>query len=102
VVDRRWLLVGSVNLDARSAIHNTEIAVVIDSPALVADALAAFGREPFRNMYRVTLAADGQRLQWRAIDLQGRAEQLPEEPHDSAWQRFVHWLQALFVSEDLL
>jgi cardiolipin synthase C len=101
-VDRRWLLVGSVNLDARSAVHNTEIAIVIDSPELVTDAMAALGGEPFRNMYRISLANDGQRLQWRAIDLQGRSEQLPEEPNDSAWQRFVHWLQSLFVDEDLL
>ena len=34
VVDRQRLLVGSANLDARSAVGNTEMGVVIDSPVL--------------------------------------------------------------------
>ena len=39
VVDDRLLVVGSVNLDPRSAIANTETSVVIDSPPLVAELL---------------------------------------------------------------
>jgi putative cardiolipin synthase len=101
-VDRRWLLVGSVNLDARSALHNTELAVTIECPPLAADALRALGDEPFRAMYRVQLAGDGLTLQWREIDAQGRVGILEEEPGDSAALRLAHWLQALFVDEDLL
>jgi putative cardiolipin synthase len=101
-VDRRWLLVGSVNLDARSALHNTELSVTIDCPPLVADALRALGDEPFRTMYRVQLAGDGQALQWREIDEQGRVRLLDEEPGDSAALRLQHGLQSLFVGEDLL
>lgn len=102
VVDRRWLLVGSVNLDARSAVLNTELAVVIDCPELARDALTALGGDPWRTMYRVSLDADGERLRWQAINARGDAEDRPDEPQDSAWQRFVHWLQSLFIPEDQL
>jgi putative cardiolipin synthase len=101
-VDGRWLLVGSVNLDARSALHNTELAVVIDCPPLVDDALLALGGEPWRAMYRVTLGDDRQTLRWQAIDDGNRASTIDDEPTDSVWQRFVHWLQSLFVKEDQL
>lgn len=102
-VDRRWLLVGSVNLDGRSALLNTELAINIDCPPLVADALAALGNEPWRTMYRVTLAADGHKLQWRTIDANGRSALIAEQdPNDSSWQRGLHWFQSLFVNEELL
>ena len=53
-------------------------------------------------MYQVSLAADGQSLQWRSIDPAGRSHFSREEPHDSAGQRVLHWLQSLFISESLL
>ena len=101
-VDRRWLLVGSVNLDGRSALLNTELAINIDCPPLVNDALAALGGEPWRAMYRVTLAEDGQALQWRAIGKDGRTEIFTAEPGDSAWRRGLNWFQSLFIEEFML
>ena len=79
------VLVGWVHLDGRSAILNTELIVDVECPAAVADALAALGREPWHTMYRVTLAADGQALQWQDTDADGRVEFLVEEPGNSAW-----------------
>ena len=101
-VDRRWLLVGSVNLDGRSAVLNTELAVNIDSPLLVSDALTALGREPWRTMYRVTLAEDGETLQWRDTDADGRIHIYAEEPGDSSVRRAWHHLQSLFMDEVML
>jgi putative cardiolipin synthase len=101
-VDRRWLLVGSVNLDGRSAVLNTEMAVSIDCPPLVADALAALGREPWRSMYRVALAEGARTLQWREIDADGRVLVHTEEPGDSAWWRAWHRFQSLFVEDVML
>jgi putative cardiolipin synthase len=101
-VDRRWLLVGSVNLDGRSAALNTELTVSIDCPPLVADALKSLGREPWRAMYRVTLAEDGQTLQWQDEDAEGRVEVFTEEPGDSAWWRNWNQFQSLFVDESML
>jgi cardiolipin synthase C len=101
-IDRRWLLVGSVNLDGRSAILNTELSVNIDCPPLVADAIAALGAPPWRTMFSLNLADDGQTLRWREIEADGRIRTHDDEPHDDAWQRLVHWFQSLLVREEQL
>ena len=44
VVDRRWLSIGSMNMDRRSAHSNTEMALVIDSPALAGQVLRPAAR----------------------------------------------------------
>jgi putative cardiolipin synthase len=101
-IDRRWLLVGSVNLDGRSALFNTELSVNIECPELVSDAMAMLGGPPWSAMYTVTLAGAGGQLAWRAVRADNGVEVVVEEPHDSWWQRFVHWLQSLFVAEEQL
>ena len=73
-VDRRWLLVGSVNFDARSAAINTEMAVAIDCPALALEAMRVLAGDAFRSMYRLRLAADGQSLEWVSSDADGRVQ----------------------------
>jgi cardiolipin synthase C len=102
VVDRRWLLVGSVNLDARSAILNTELGVAIDSPPLAEQALGLLRADQFASMYRLQLAQDGRRLRWHIQHSDGRAEVRDDEPHQNLWLEFKLWLQAFFVSEDSL
>jgi putative cardiolipin synthase len=103
VVDERWLAVGSVNLDGRSAVGNTEMSVVIDSPALA----RAMGRLSSDNgqaalMYRLRLQPDGQTIEWLATDAQGRPTVTTDEPEDHPWLRFRLWLQSLLVEERLL
>lgn len=111
IVDGLRVLVGSVNLDARSAIGNTEMGVVIESPQLATElqrlmqapgAQAAGSNVPNVAMYRVTLADDGQTLQWRARDASGQEHITTDEPGSSAWLRFTLWLQSLVVPERLL
>ena len=101
-VDRRWLLVGSVNLDGRSAILNTELTVVIDSPALVRQALSMLEHDAFASMYRLQLAKDGQTIEWHAKDAQGRATVELTEPHRSPWLDLSLWFQSLLVAEESL
>jgi putative cardiolipin synthase len=102
VVDRRHLLVGSVNLDGRSAVGNTEMAVAIDSPALSAELGQALRGERTDILYRLRLGADGQSIEWLYRDEQGLAHVSTEEPGTSAWLRFKLWLQSLLVEERLL
>lgn len=104
LVDQRRVLVGSVNLDARSAVGNTEMGLVIDSPQLanqLQQLLSASGG-PSTAMYRLRLAADGQSIEWLTLDAEGRAVVLSDEPDDDAWQRLLRWLQGLLVEERLL
>ncbi len=102
VVDGRYLLVGSVNLDGRSAVGNTEMAVAIDSPALTAGLRSALEGERTNMLYRLRLAGDGQSIEWLSRDEQGQVLVSTEEPGTSAWLRFKLWLQSLLVEERLL
>ena len=74
VIDRERAFVGSMNLDPRSEILNSEMGVIIDSPAL-ARGLAERMERDMRgeNSWRVTLAAGGE-LRWQsdagAVDVQ--------------------------------
>jgi cardiolipin synthase C len=61
VIDERTLVIGSLNLDPRSARLNTELALTIDSPALAHDVAGYFARATSPELsYRVTLATPEQ------------------------------------------
>ncbi|XUW87623.1 phospholipase D family protein [Burkholderia sp. M6-3] len=68
VIDRRILVIGSMNLDPRSAHLNTELALVIHNPELAAQVADIFATAtaPERS-YRVTLADDAQLAYLRSI-----------------------------------
>jgi putative cardiolipin synthase len=86
VVDRRYVVVGSYNLDPRSADINTELALLVDSPAF-AELVAEFfddGIKP-ENSYRVTL--EGGQLRWTTSD-GGTVRVYTEEPETTWWMRF--------------
>ncbi len=102
IVDRHRVLVGSVNFDARSAIGNTEMGVVIDSPALTEGLIHMLESRSGANLYRLRLTADRQRIEWVSTDADGKTTVTTEEPDSSAWLRFKIWLQSLFVEERLL
>jgi len=99
VIDRARLLVGSVNLDPRSAVLNTELLVAIDSPALAGDVLRLLDDVDLRHLYRPQLGADGERLRWLTSDEQGRWQMTRAEPHDPWWSRQWHRLMGLFLDE---
>jgi len=106
VVDRKTMVLGSMNLDQRSATTNTELAVTIRSAELVQRTLTWFNSVNFeadvRGLYRVQLAPDGHSLKWVALLGGRRTEPIEGEPEVDHWQRFKLFLMSLFVSEDLL
>jgi putative cardiolipin synthase len=103
VVDDRLLVVGSVNLDPRSAIANTEMSVVIDSAPLVADLQRLSEERSQRSlMYRLQLQPDGSTIEWIGLDENGRTTATTDEPGSGAWLQLKLWLQSLIVGEHLL
>ena len=71
VVDRRQVFVGSMNMDQRSKLLNTEMGIIVDSPALAQAVLQFFDTASSpANAYRVSLVDKGSphagRMQWQA------------------------------------
>jgi phosphatidylserine/phosphatidylglycerophosphate/cardiolipin synthase-like enzyme len=64
IMDSRILVVGSMNLDLRSQLHNTEVALVIRSARLSAEALRMIDTTLVTGAYRLEQAAG--KLHWRA------------------------------------
>jgi putative cardiolipin synthase len=63
-VDGTRLFVGSFNFDARSALLNTEMGLLIDSPGLAERLARVFDDDMASAAYEVKLAADGHDLEW--------------------------------------
>jgi putative cardiolipin synthase len=86
IIDRRFVFIGSLNLDPRSVVINTEMGVMIDSPDLAAllveDIQDGFDKEA----YRLELDADGG-LRWHGRN-NGAAVEHTREPQASWWRRF--------------
>jgi putative cardiolipin synthase len=101
VADRRWLLVGSMNMDGRSTHSNTEVGLVIDSADLAEEALALMNEHWAVSHYRLRLAESDQRVEWlapgAAIGTVHRAE-----PHVSWFKRVRVGLMSMLIDEELL
>jgi cardiolipin synthase C len=102
VIDERWTLIGSMNLDARSSLLNTEISLAIDSPE-IAETTNKLARETLASgAYRLRLTADGERIEWVHKNARGEEIVQREEPDDTWPLRLRLWLLSLFIGEDLL
>ena len=102
IVDGRQVFIGSMNLDGRSAVANTELGIVIDSEKVAADMRSLVIGAGDAGMLRVRLAGDGTSLEWVAKDRAGRETFFAEEPGNSWWLRFKLWLLSPLAREELL
>jgi len=99
VADRRWVLLGSMNMDGRSAYANTELGLLIDSRELAWQLRSLLHRAHDSSSYRVRLAGHG--IEWVARD--GSAEKVYlDEPGAGLGLRLKSSLLSLFVAEELL
>jgi putative cardiolipin synthase len=86
IIDRRWVFVGSMNLDPRSANLNTEMGVLIDSPELAGQLREEFERTSGPDLsYRVVME-EHEGLVWYDR-VGGRERRLEREPDASAGRR---------------
>ncbi|MGR4869808.1 phosphatidylserine/phosphatidylglycerophosphate/cardiolipin synthase family protein [Variovorax sp. LARHSF232] len=103
VVDGRWLSVGSMNMDRRSAHSNTEMALIIDSPALAGQVLALLQAErlPFSYQVRNGGGEGARGLQWVWQD-GDRETVLAREPALNWGRRLRLSMLSMVVDEELL
>jgi len=101
VFDRQTIFVGSFNLDPRSRFINTEIGVMVDSPALAAE-LAAFMDEGVApgSAFRLSLDAEGN-IVWTA-ETNGTKVTYDADPDTSVWRRFLIDLVGLLPIDEQL
>ena len=100
VVDRQQVVLGSMNMDARSAWLNTELGLQIDSPSLAAELLGCIDQSRQGQTLSVRLADDGAPL-W----VEGQGEQgqvMTAEPGLGLAARLRLGLLGLLIGEDWL
>ena len=102
VVDRRWFYVGSMNMDRRSAHCNTELGLIVESPALAGELAELIQRVRMPASFSVSEAtAPRGGLQWSFLR-DGRQWVLHREP-ESNWAQRLRWsVLSLVVAEDFL
>jgi cardiolipin synthase C len=88
--DEQRAFIGSLNLDARSVVLNTEIGVVVESPELAKQLSAKISELMGPQWsYRVTLLpSGGGKLDWMCVDAEGKEIDYDTEPETSWWERF--------------
>ena len=101
LIDRKTVLLGSMNLDQRSAYLNTELGVMVRSPELARQILAVYDFDNIGGVYRVELTPDGKALQWVGTG-EDAGEVLTREPGDGLFMSLRLWLDAHLVPESLL
>jgi len=101
IIDRRWVFVGSMNLDPRSAFLNTEMGVLVESPALAEQLREQFERTTGPELsYRVVLEEDEGLVWYDRVN--GRERRLEREPDASAARRLAVTLLRLVPMESQL
>jgi len=87
VFDRSSVFIGSFNLDSRSAVQNTELGILIDSPQLAAQTAAVIEKDlQPETSWRVILDPTGKKLRWLGRT-DGAADERTHEPGASIWRR---------------
>ena len=104
VIDREHAIVGSMNLDPRSRLLNTEVALFVQSPELGSQLGALFEQAVGPALaFRVRLARTGQdqtEIVW-ITEENGKEVRYDREPA-GFWRRFLSQLLGIFAPEELL
>jgi putative cardiolipin synthase len=104
VLDRRYLFIGSMNLDPRSVVENSEIGVMLAQPELAGGMAEWFDRNIDQLAFRVKLETDAdgtERLRWYG-QKDGEPVVFDHEPYTGFWRRFGVGILSIFPVESQL
>lgn len=93
LIDRRYLFIGSLNLDPRSIQINAEMGVFIDSKEMAIALLADSEKNLSTLNYRVLVNEDNG-LEWHTT-IGGEKVVETSEPQTTAWTRFKAWFMKI-------
>ena len=99
LIDRRYMFVGSLNLDPRSIEINAEMGLLIDSEPMVKNYLEGADERLAAYAYRVQVNEKGQ-LEWHGR-IGGQTVIETKEPLTSWWLRFKAWIMNIVPESQL-
>jgi len=104
VFDREEVFIGSLNLDPRAIVENTEIGVVISSADLAREMSTWFDENIEKVAFRLELKkgkSGSERILWHGLE-NGQPRTFTVEPYTSLWRRFtIGFLRLLPIESQL-
>lgn len=97
VFDKRFMFVGSMNLDPRSANINTEMGVIVDCPEMSERFTTSFAENLPELAFKLSLS-DEDKLIWTTYD-EGKKNTFTFDPDTSWWQRAKASVMSVFIPE---
>jgi len=104
VFDRKYVFIGTLNLDPRSMIHNTEIGVVMTSEEIAGAMIADFDKNIENVAFRLELVKNkngSEKILWHGI-VNGKPKTFDVDPYTSFWRRFGIGVMRLLPIESQL
>ncbi len=104
VFDRKRVFIGSLNLDPRSLVHNTEIGVVLNVPKIALEMSERFDKNIEAVAFRLELKKDEdghEHLLWHGWE-NGEPVVYTHEPHTGFWKRFGIGFMSIWPIESQL
>jgi putative cardiolipin synthase len=104
VFDRKQVFIGSLNLDPRALLHNTEIGVVLKVPEIAKEMAKWFDENIEVLAFRLELTKDEnghEKLLWRGWE-KGKQVVYTHEPHTGFWRRFGIGFMSIWPIESQL
>lgn len=104
VFDRERAFIGSLNLDPRAVIHNTEIGVILSSKELATEMAEAFDQDIDKAAFRLELVRHEngyEQLLWHG-QVDGEEKIFKVDPYTGFWRRFSIGLMRLLPIESQL
>jgi putative cardiolipin synthase len=109
VIDRKYLFVGSMNLDPRSFNLNSELGIVVESREFATTFVDRVEARLLEKSYHLKLNYDdidqdidsSKSIQWQTIE-NSRLVTYDDEPNVGLLRKLGIWFMSLFVSEELL
>ncbi len=102
VVDKRYVFVGSANIDPRSRNLNTEIGIMVDSEKLARQAGELFSKTIApENSYQISFDKSGKNINWRTQE-NGSETCYTDEPETGFIRKLSVYILSLLPIESLL
>jgi putative cardiolipin synthase len=103
VFDRKKVFIGSLNLDPRAVVHNTEIGVVLRSEKIASEMSDWFNKNMEQMAFRLELKKESgtEKILWHGL-VDGKDETFDVDPYTGFWKRFgIGFLRLLPIESQL-